>query len=46
TCLLILPRFYGQLGVLISMPISDLIASLIAGGMLWWQFRQFRKATA
>ena len=45
-CLLILPRFYGQLGVWISMPISDLIASLIAGGMLWWQFRQFRKATA
>ena len=45
-CLLILPRFYGQLGVGISMPISDLIASLIAGGMLWWQFRQFRKATA
>ena len=40
-CLLILPRFYGQLGVWISMPISDLIASLIAGGMLWWQFRQF-----
>ncbi len=33
-CLLILPRFYGQLGVWISMPISDLIASLIAGGML------------
>jgi putative MATE family efflux protein len=40
-CLLILPRFYGQLGVWISMPISDCLASLIAGGMLWWQFRQF-----
>ncbi len=42
-CLLILPRYYGQLGVWISMPISDLTASLIAGTMLWWQFRQFRK---
>ena len=43
-CLLILPRYYGQLGVWISMPISDLTASLIAGTMLWWQFRQFRIA--
>ena len=40
-CLLILPHYYGQLGVWISMPISDLTASLIAGTMLWWQFRQF-----
>lgn len=40
-CLLILPHFYGQLGVWISMPISDLIASMIAGTMLWYQFRQF-----
>ena len=44
-CLLILPQFYGQLGVWISMPISDLIASLIAGTMLWWQFKQFRKVS-
>jgi len=44
-CLLILPQFYGQLGVWISMPISDLIASLIAGAMLWWQFKQFRKVS-
>lgn len=44
-CLLILPQFYGQEGVWMSMPISDLIASLIAGIMLWWQFRQFKKDT-
>ena len=42
-CLLILPHFYGQMGVWASMPVSDLLASLIAGIMLWWQFRQFRK---
>ena len=45
-CLLILPRFWGQTGVWISMPTSDLIASLISAAMLWWQFRQFRKAAA
>lgn len=45
-CLLILPRFYGQLGVWMSMPVSDLTASLIAGTMLWWQFRQFKKKPA
>lgn len=42
-CLLILPRFYGQFGVWISMPVADLLASLIAGWMLWWQFRQFKR---
>lgn len=45
-CLLILPHYYGQKGVWISMPISDLIASLIAASMLLWQFRQFKKAAA
>lgn len=44
-CLLLLPHLYGQLGVWISMPISDTISSLVAGGMLWWQFRQFRQST-
>lgn len=33
-CLLILPRFFGAAGVWYSMPISDLLASLIAGTML------------
>lgn len=42
-CLLILPGIYGQTGVWVSMPVSDLIASLISATMLWWQFRQFHK---
>ena len=42
-CLLILPQYYGQTGVWVSMPVSDLAASLVSGVMLWWQFRQFRK---
>ena len=42
-CLLILPRFYGTAGVWYSMPVYDLIASLIAAAMLIWQFRQFRE---
>ena len=42
-CLLILPRFYGAAGVWYSMPVSDLLASLIAMGMLVWQFRKFRR---
>lgn len=42
SCLLILPRFFGAAGVWYSMPISDLLASLIAGTMLVWQFRKFR----
>ena len=41
-CLLILLRFFGAAGVWYSMPISDLLASLIAGTMLVWQFRKFR----
>lgn len=41
-CLLILPRFFGAAGVWYSMPIFDLLASLIAGTMLVWQFRKFR----
>ncbi|MEG2332898.1 MAG: MATE family efflux transporter, partial [Bacteroides sp.] len=45
-CLFILPRFYGQTGVWVSMPISDLAASLISAAMLWWQFRSFKKMSA
>ena len=45
-CLLILPRYYGQLGVWVSMPVADLAASVVSGAMLWWQFRQFKKAEA
>lgn len=45
-CLLILPRYYGQLGVWVSMPVADLAASVVSGIMLWWQFKQFKKAEA
>lgn len=41
-CLIILPRFWGAAGVWYSMPISDLLASLIAGAMLAGQFRKFK----
>lgn len=41
--LLTLPHFFGQKGVWLSMPIADFTASLIAGWMLYRQFRQFRQ---
>ena len=44
--LLILPKFYGQTGIWLSMPISDLAASIVSGVMLFWQFRAFKKAAA
>ena len=45
-CLLILPHFFGVAGVWYSMPVSDLLASLIALVMLVYQFRQFKTAAA
>ena len=42
-CLLILPQFFGVAGVWYSMPISDLLASIIAGIMLYKQFQFFKK---
>ena len=44
-CLLILPHFWGAAGVWYSMPVSDLLASLIALFMLLGQFRQFKAAS-
>jgi Na+-driven multidrug efflux pump len=41
-CLFILPNFLGQQGVWISMPLSDLLSSLVAGFMLFKQFREFK----
>ena len=43
-CLLILPRFFGTAGVWYSMPVSDVLASLIAMVMLTVQFRKFKAA--
>ena len=45
-CLLILPHFFGVAGVWYSMPVYDLLASLIALVMLVYQFRKFKTAAA
>ena len=45
-CLLILPRFFGVAVVWYSMPVSDVLASLIALVMLVMQFRKFKAAAA
>ena len=45
-CLLILPHFFGVAGVWYSMPVSDLLASLIALVILVYQFRKFKTAAA
>lgn len=45
-CLLILPHFFGVAGVWYSMPVSDVLASLIALVMLVIQFRKFKVAAA
>ena len=45
-CLLILPHFFGVAGVWYSMPVSDLLASLIALVILAYQFRKFKTAAA
>lgn len=42
-CLLILPIFFQEEGVWYSMPVSDLLASLIALFMLLRQFKQFKQ---
>ncbi len=42
-CLLVLPHFLGQTGVWLSMPLSDLMASIIAGWMLYRQFKVFKE---
>ncbi|NDV65060.1 MATE family efflux transporter [Bacteroides sp. 224] len=41
-CLLILPHYFGTFGVWVSIPVADLASSLIAGIMLWHQFRVFK----
>ena len=45
-CLLILPRFFGVAGVWYSMPVYDVLASLIALVMLVIQFRKLKAAAA
>ena len=42
-CLLILPKFWGEPGIWYSMPVSDLLASVVAAIMLYRQFQTFKK---
>lgn len=41
-CLLILPDYWGIDGIWYSMPVADLISSIVAAIMLVYQFRQFK----
>lgn len=42
-CLIILPNYFGMLGVWISMPIADTVASVVTALVLVKQFRRFEK---
>ncbi len=42
-CLVLLPHFWGETGVWMSMPISDLASTIIAAVMLWMQISKFKK---
>jgi putative MATE family efflux protein len=44
--LLTLPHALGVLGVWVSFPIADAVASALAGILLWRQLREFRKITS
>ena len=41
-CLIILPTFMGAAGIWWSMPISDLVASIVAAILLYKQFQEFK----
>ncbi|MBO4906254.1 MAG: MATE family efflux transporter [Bacteroidaceae bacterium] len=43
-CLVILPQFYGLDGVWVSLPVSDLLASINAAVLLWFQIKKFPTA--
>ena len=42
-CLIILPHYFQTDGVWWSMPVSDMLASIIAGIMLYQQFQEFKR---
>lgn len=44
-CLLILPHFFGISGIWASMPIADLVASIVAAFMLYNQFKKIKNQT-
>ena len=41
-CLIVLPRFFGTLGVWISMPVADTIATVVTAIVLVYQFKKFK----
>jgi len=41
--LLVFPRFFGTVGVWMSMPVADAIATIVAAWMLSWQLKQLKK---
>ncbi len=41
-CLVILPRFFGINGIWMSMPIADILSTILTATMLIIQFRQFK----
>ncbi len=43
-CLLLLPLVFGSAGIWYSMPVSDIIASLLAAVLLIGQFRKFKSS--
>ena len=45
-CLYFLPKFLGVEGVWASMPCSDFVAFVVSAIMLWYLFRQFKRAEA
>lgn len=45
-CLLILPDFYGALGVWISMPVADVTATIVSAIVLYNQFAKFKRMHA
>ena len=42
--LIILPRYFGAIGVWISLPIADLIAFTVAAAMLFYQLKKFKQS--
>ncbi len=44
--LLILPTRYGLDGVWASFPVSDMFATAVTAGMIWWQLREINRLAA
>lgn len=44
--LLILPPHFGLDGIWVSFPTSDMVATLITFGMIWWEFKKLKTKSA